>query len=194
MNALIGFTYCTALHRILNHVSWKTPHASNLLTCIGFQTPFMAYSIWTCFQKITFSMISNNLEYMYGYFFYDLCYLLQTDPFSIYVPHHIIATTSIYLLQMEKLSPSLALYSNLIVIMLEISTPLLNSLSFLQHPRYRSILLRLTYYLYFMTRIVLFPYFQLQLLPHIRSRLLSIFFVIIYSANLAFFYQLKQKI
>jgi hypothetical protein len=192
INALIGFIYCVVVHNILNTVGLTQPHAANLLTCVSFQIPFVIHSIWLCFQQPAYSDVMDNLDFLYGYFFYDTCYLLQTDPSSLFVIHHIIALACIHILKTKDLPAPYGIYCIIIAILLEFANPIINILPLIKESSYYPTILSICHDVLFISRIVLLAYFNLLFLPYAQSTMLWIIFAIIYTASVHFLLSLRK--
>ena len=168
MNSILGFLSCTTLHTLYRSIPLRTPRAANLLTCITFQTFFVTNAIRIYFYPST-EATSNNLDYLVGYFGYDLLYLLQTHPYSIYVVHHFIGLGLIHMIQKIGIPTHLLGEYNAVCISLEVVNPFLNLLSFAKHTSYYPMLLRFNYNLYILFRIIMFPGILYQLRSHFSS-------------------------
>jgi hypothetical protein len=111
----------------------------------------------------------EQLHAMGGYFLYDLCYLLQTTPFSGYVIHHLVAIGMLSVLCSLGL-PRLDLlsYYNQLCFVTEVTNPIITLRHFTKESKYercQRILMFLTYTVF---RIILYPLLSYRLMPHLE--------------------------
>ena len=109
---------CTALHEVATWIpSGRVKYAANLRTCIVFQLYFLWQAGSLLYASLygprdewpTQRLQSETMENLYalaGYFVYDLCFLLQTQPFSGFVLHHLMGLGMIRHLQTIGLPPA----------------------------------------------------------------------------------------
>ena len=93
MHIAISALSCGAFHYLCRFIPFKTREASNLLTCTLFQTYFVFQACRLLFSEPSDQVSEQtltNLSYLYGYFIYDLIYLLKTDCTSPFIIHHLV--------------------------------------------------------------------------------------------------------
>lgn len=193
MNSIIGFLSCTTLHTLYRGIPLRTPRAANLLTCITFQVFFVLNAIRIYFNP-SVEDTSDNLDYLVGYFGYDLMYLLQTHPYSLYVVHHLIGLGLVHLIQKLGIPTHLVQEYNAICISLEFVNPFLNLLSFSKQTAYYPLLLRFNYKLYILFRIIMFPGVSYQLRTHFSSPWVWTCFFAIYGMSLGWVWKMRALI
>jgi hypothetical protein len=186
MNTAIGFLSCTAFHQLARILPFRTPHSSNLITCSVFQFFFIARMINLYTMHLNATAETNTvLDYLCGYFLYDIGYLLSTTPFSFFIIHHGIGISLIHAIKQTNISTTLLPLCHAICIMIEAPSPFLNLLPFSKQTSYYPILLRFIYHLYFISRIILFPIASARLLSYLSySTSLTSFFSLIYAMSL----------
>ena len=196
---------CTAHHEIATWIPLgqsKVKYTANLRTCIAFQLYFLwqAGSLlyaslyeprneWTTRQLQKNTM--ENLNALAGYFVYDLCFLLQTQPFSGFALHHLLGLGIIRYLQNMGLPPAhlLTMY-NMFSFVTEVTNPTLNLRHFVKGTRWESFMRQLNFWLYTGFRIILFPVLSFQLHGALRSSPLLLLFLTVYGMSLMWYRRL----
>lgn len=190
MNSIIGFLSCTTLHTLYRGIPFRTSRAANLLTCITFQVFFVANAIRIYFNP-SVEATSDNLDYLVGYFGYDLLYLLQTNPYSLYMVHHLIGLGLVHMIQKMGIPTHLVHEYNAICISLEFVSPLLNIMTFAKQTSYYPMLLRFNYKLYILFRVILFPIISYPLRSHFSSPWVWTCFFAIYSMSVGWVWKMR---
>ena len=191
MNPIIGLLSCTTLHTLFRGIPFRTSRAANLLTCITFQTLFVANAIRIYYFDPSVEATSNNLNYLVGYFCYDLMYLIQTNPYSLYMIHHCIGLGLVHMIQKMGIPTHLVHDYNAICISLEFVSPLLNLLQFAKHTSYYPMLLRFNYKLYILCRVILFPVISYPLRSHFSSPWILTCFFAIYGMSIGWVWKMR---
>jgi hypothetical protein len=197
MNRFISALSCTVIHGLSRRIPFRTPNSANLITCITFQSFFVVQAIRLFFRSPTQETLEQsitNLDYLYGYFLYDIGYLLCTNPFSAYMIHHGLGISLIYVMQQYNPPLHLLSLSNAICVIIEIVSPFLNILPFAKQTSYYPILLRFIYHLYFVFRIFLFPMTSTYLISNIRSTALAGFLSVLYTMSLFWFRKMHHMV
>lgn len=190
MNSILGFLSCTTLHTLFCSIPLKTPRAANLLTCITFQTFFVTNAIRIYFYP-SVEATSNNLDYLVGYFGYDFMYLVQTNPYSLYMIHHCIGIGLAHMIQKMGIPTHLVREYNAICISLEFVSPFLNIMTFAKQTPYYPLLLCFNYGFYILFRIILFPGIGYQLRSHFSSPWIWTCFFAIYGMSLGWVWKMR---
>ncbi len=133
----------------------------------------------------------DNLNALAGYFVYDLCFLLQTTPFSGFVLHHVLGLGMIrYLQNMGVPPPHLLTMYNTLSFVAEVTNPMLNFRHFVKGTRCESLVRQINFWMYTGFRIILFPILSFQLHGALRSIPLLLPFLTIYVMSLMWYRQL----
>jgi hypothetical protein len=133
----------------------------------------------------------ENLYALAGYFVYDLCFLLQTQPFSGFVLHHLMGLGMIRHLQTIGLPPAhlLTMYHALSFVA-EVTNPTLNLRHFVKGTRWEPFMRQLNFWLYTGFRVILFPVLSFQLHGALRSVPLLLMFLTVYGMSLMWYRRL----
>ena len=187
MNIVSSFLSCSTLHYFARYLPLRTPQAPNLITCIGFQLFFIGNAArLSCHNPptlLTSEQTLHNLDYIYGYFLYDLGYLLHTQPSSFFIIHHLIGIGILHCIQYIGAPVSVVSEYNFLCLIVELINPLLNLLPFVKQTPYYPFFLRMIYDLYLVFRIILFPISSYRLMEHVPRRM-WVFFGLVYGMNL----------
>lgn len=173
---------CSLFHEVATLVPSRVRYAANLRTCIAFQLYFLwrAGSLLIASyqgvqdtdttQWIT-SETMRNLEALAGYFVYDLCFLLQTSPFSGFVLHHLIGLGMIGILR-EIGPPSAHLLTayNALCVVAEVTNPPLNLRHFLKGTRWEGVNRQVIFWTYTVCRMIMYPWMSYRLYQHVRCK------------------------
>lgn len=158
---LYGLTFCTTFH-LLFEKSELDSNKSNILTCIVFQIMFLftSYKLVYIYDDDYITILTlQNISFLYGYFIYDLIYMLFQDEYSKieYIIHHIIGLLILEILISSTGQVDTLLY-NIVSCVVETPNPFINLRILLKHNT------KLKYYnktiitfLYFVCRIILYP-------------------------------------
>lgn len=186
-----SLAFCATVE--LYSLNFMTQVKANLMACIMFQLLFIVNSIYIL--NGTEDECKENLEYLYGYFFYDTINLLinMEDSLVVYVLHHI---GSLYMLRRAiNLDIPVPYYATMVGLIGEFQNPLLNLKHFIQqYQTIKNINKTLLYYMYLLCRIMLFPVFSLLFLYSIKfDYLLFGLFLCFYGISVNWFVQMKKK-
>ena len=197
MNSIVKSTiYCTAIHICTNSFHSKIKSLPNIVTCILFQSLFVyragnllykSYYPNYYDQSILAIDTIKNLDYLSGYFIYDILYLLKTDPNSIFLIHHVIGLIMLYVI--KKLGAPLDLLNsyNAISFIAEITNPFLNMRYITKNTSYYSLNLKLILFTYTLFRMLAFPIVSFDLLLRLNSKTLWLSFSAIYIMSVVWF-------
>jgi hypothetical protein len=194
--SLIG---CTIVHELSNRLPMKrwsnVRHRGNLIASMVFQIYFVTKAAYLIYlehhggateflQEETF----QQLRVFIGYFIYDLCYLIQTDPSSGYVLHHLVAIGMLSVLCSLGL-PRLDLlsYYNQLCFVTEVTNPITTLRHFTKGSNYercQRVLMFLTYTIF---RVFLYPLLSYRLMPHLQHPSLVYLFLSIYGMSLVWY-------
>lgn len=194
---------CTALHEVATWIpSGRVKYAANLRTCIVFQLYFLWQAGSLLYASLygprdewpTQRLQSETMENLYalaGYFVYDLCFLLQTQPFSGFVLHHLLGLGMIRHLQTIGLPPAhlLTMY-HMLSFVSEVTNPTLNLRHFVKGTRWEPFMRQLNFWLYTGFRVILFPVLSFQLHGALRSVPLLLMFLTVYGMSLMWYRRL----
>lgn len=196
---------CTAFHEVATYLpSYKVKYAANLRTCIAFQLYFLGRAGFLLYATLANPLdeattrqiqvdTMNNLNALAGYFVYDLCFLLQTTPYSGFVLHHLLGIGMIrYLQNMGMPTTHLLTMYNTLSFVAEITNPTLNLRPFVKGTRWEPLVRQVNFWLYTGCRILLFPALFLQLHSALRETPLLLFFLTIYGMSLMWYRRLIQ--
>lgn len=173
-----------------------------LITCSLIHTyivPLCYYNLYNSFLKNELYIVSNNTLYMehvlLGYFLYDLLFMIQSSSrkyYTIYIIHHILSIIMTLSLNVYKAGNNIS--NNLLIILLETSSPFLNISKILNYidPKSNNSkqLFNISKKLYFYNRIILYG-FWICLTPFTYNN-----FTFVYKycyANLVFVYFASWK-
>lgn len=160
MEVVIGTVGCTLVHGIGTLFPFRTKDGANLMTCVVFQLFFLA----NCIRLL--GMPPNeeasqgtltNLDYLYGYFIYDFVYLFRINPKNIFILHHMVSMIIIHLIHYIGV-PFHTIYNyTMICLLLECANPLLNARHFLVNTNVYPLFMKITYYVFVLSRMILLP-------------------------------------
>lgn len=196
MNIVASAASCGTIHYLASRFPFQTRHAANLLSCSIFQAFFVLNALrlyrMNPSNEVSLNTITN-LEYLYGYFVYDLIYLISTDLLSPFIIHHLVGMTILHLIKPFGAPTNLLPYYNAICILGEVTSPFLNMRHFLKNTWIHPGWMRGIYYLYFASRIVTFPIVSVSLIYQLRSYGLAGTLFIIYRMSVFWFYRMNLK-
>lgn len=196
MHIVMSAVSCGTLHYLFRCIPFKTREAANLLTCTVFQIYFVFQACRLLFSEPSDQVSDGtlvNLSYLYGYFIYDLIYLLKTDYTSPFIIHHLVGMIILHRIKQIGAPISLLTHYNMICVLGEVTSPFLNLRHFFKNTRLFPFWMRGIYYLYFISRIIAFPIASGSLIYKLRSHELAGTLVIVYGMSLFWFYKLHQK-
>lgn len=196
---LISWIGCTAVHEFFNWLPMRqwayVRHRGNLMASMAFQL----YFVWKAgylihlehHDGVTELLQEETHQQLYalcGYFVYDLCYLLQTTPFSGYVLHHLVGIGMLSVLaQLGAPRPDLVLYYNQLCFVTEVTNPITSLRHFTKgtvFDRYQKMIMFLSYTVF---RVILYPFLSYRLMPHLQHPSLVYLFLSIYGMSLVWF-------
>ncbi len=196
IKSLLG---CSFVHEISNWIPmnrWSNVrHRGNLIASITFQIYFVSKALQLLYLEYrdgpNESLQEQTLEQLYaigGYFVYDLCYLLQTIPFSGYVLHHLIGLGMLNILyKLGPPHPNLISSYNQICIITEITGPILSLRHFTKGSYFEKTQKWLMVITYTLFRVILYPISSYKLHLHIQQPPLFYLFMMIYAMSLIWY-------
>jgi len=195
MSWLFSFCMCSTID--LYSRFFLGSKKSNIFTCISFQTYFIYNSILVL-NNLTYTNYIINLEYLYGYFLYDILNLFiyyPRDKNTLFIIHHIIAI--IMLRSVFTMNVINYYYPTMLCLIAEIQNPIMNLKEFLiPFPVIKEYNKKLLFIMYLIFRIILFPvysyYVIMYSLPEYNMYLISLS-MLIYSMSCSWFIQMKNK-
>ena len=197
MNDIVKSTvYCTAIHSITNMLEYKIKNLPNIVTCILFQSLFVyraGISLYKSYypnyyqQSIVAIDTLKNVDYLTGYFIYDILYLLKTDPKSMFLVHHVIGLIMLYVVKKIGAPVDLLKSYNAISFIAEITNPFLNMRYLTKNTSYYSLNMKLILLTYTLFRMIAFPIVSFDLLRRLNSKILRLSFSSIYIMSLLWF-------
>ena len=195
-NIVKSSIYCTGIHSLISILDTKIENLPNLITCILFQGSFIfrsAVSLYQSYhrrgydQSVVATDTIQSLDYLVGYFIYDLLYLLKTNPRSLFIIHHLIGLFMLYCIKQVGAPLHLLKHYNAICFIAEITNPFLNLRTLTKHTPYHSLNMKLILITYFIFRIIAFPLISSELLMQLNSKPLWASFSTIYGMSLLWF-------
>jgi hypothetical protein len=200
LTSLIG---CSALHEVVAYLPSRVRYAANLRTCIAFQLYFLWRAGTLLYASLYPPEASNtawiqtetmrNLDALAGYFVYDLCFLLQTTPFSGFVLHHLIGLGMIRYLHLAGPPPVHLLTAyNALCVVVEVVNPLLNLRHFVKGTRVEWIHRQAMFWMYTVFRVVLYPLLSFRLHQQLRSPPLFGLFLVVYAMSMVWYSRLLR--
>lgn len=183
LHAIYAFCFCSSIELYINKVT--TQVKANIISCIIFQILFIVNSILILNTQVTQEECKNNLQLLYGYFFYGTINLLLNleNAEFFYIIHHIL---SLYILSyISDLNLANPYYATSIALIGKFQNPILNLKVLIQdYPSLKKINKILFYYLYIVFRITLFPIYSILFLYSIELNFTLIaFFICIYTMS-----------
>lgn len=197
MNSIVkSLVYCGGIHSLISIVDTKIYNLPNAITCILFQSSFVFRSLVSLFQsyhrrhydqQLVANDTKQTLDYLIGYFIYDILFLLKTNPKSLFILHHFIGLLMIYVIQNTGFPVDLLKHYNAICVISEITNPVLNLRYITKDTPYYSLNMKLILLTYTLFRIIAFPLVSYELLPKLNSKILWASFTTIYCMSLLWF-------
>lgn len=196
-NWVVSFCVCSTIDLYSRYFIGSKK--SNILSCIVFQCFFICNSLYLITYNQSIDDYIINLQYLYGYFLYDIVNLFiyyMRDKNVIFIIHH---TISIILLR-SILTTGLRdyYYPTVLCLIAEIQNPVLNLKEFIvNYPLIKKYNKLLLFIMYLIFRIILFPIYAIlvireSLIIPINFNLIYLFFVL-YFASVNWFIQMKNK-
>jgi hypothetical protein len=197
MNSIVkSLIYCSSTHGIISLLDTKINNLPNAITCILFQSSFVFRSLVSLFQsyhrrqydqQIVANDTLQSLDYLTGYFLYDILFLLKTNPRSLFILHHIIGLVMISVIKYIGFPVELLKHYNAICVISEITNPVLNLRYLTKDTPYYSLNMKLILFTYTLFRVIAFPLVSNELLPKLNSKILWGSFITVYFMSLVWF-------
>ena len=193
MNHIIkSLIYCGGIHSLTSHIT----NLPNIVTCILFQSSFVfrsAISLYKSYhrrrydQQVVANDTLQNLDYLMGYFIYDILYLLKTEPTSLFIVHHLIGLCMITTIKKYGAPLDLLKDYNAVCVVSEITGPILNLRYITKNTPYYSLNMKLILITYTLFRMIAFPLVATELLSKLNSNLLLGSFAAVYMMSAVWF-------
>ena len=204
--------YCGGIHTLISLLDSNITNLPNIVTCILFQSSFVFRSAILLYQsyhrrRYDQQLVANdtlqNLDYLMGYFIYDILYLLKTEPTSLFIIHHLIGLCMI--LTVKQFGKSYSIKQplatdqvagapldllkdyNAVCLISEITGPILNLRYITKNTPYYSLNMKLILFTYTLFRMIAFPLVASELLTKIKSNTLLGSFVTVYMMSAVWF-------
>jgi hypothetical protein len=197
MNHIIkSSVYCGGIHTLISLLESKIENLPNIITCILFQSSFVLRSAILLYQsyhrrKYDQQIVANdtlqNLDYLMGYFIYDILYLLKSEPTSLFIVHHLIGLCMIITIKQYGAPLDLLKHYNAICFIAEVTSPIINLRYITKNTPYYSLNMKLILFTYTLFRMITFPLVCSELLSKLNSKLLWGSFVTIYMMSSIWF-------
>jgi len=203
IESLLG---CSAIHEISNWIPmsrWSNVrHRGNLIASMIFQV----YFVWKASRLlylehqngVTESLQEQTLQQLYavgGYFVYDLCYLIQTTPFSGYVLHHLVGLGMLSILcSLGPPRSELVSSYNQLCLVTEITNPIITLRHFTRGSAFERTQKWLMFFTYTVFRIILYPILSYRLHLRIQQPRLFNLFIGIYAMSLVWYRRILQML
>lgn len=160
---ITSFVGCSLSHQVMKKYG-LSDNISNIGSCILFQLYLIYNTGYLLHNEIFYQVVdpvesSKNLSLLYGYFIYDLLYLLSEENWGrnrTYILHHVVScmATDIVL----DLGLKTTFYQNAFILASEFTSPVINNRVLVRNnPRLKNINKTVMKYSYFACRIVAFP-------------------------------------
>lgn len=127
-----GFTGCTVIQMYLEKYTSLDRSKAWVITCILFQTYFVScaginiFNEWyqlKTYQELQLATL-DNMYIIYGYFIYDIIYMLEEYPDKVFLTHHVISL--IIINTIKQLGITETWYHSILCFILEVTNPFLN--------------------------------------------------------------------
>lgn len=189
--------YCGGIHSLTSLL--LTRHITNLpniVTCILFQSSFVfrsAISLYKSYhrrrydQQVVANDTLQNLDYLMGYFIYDILYLIKTEPTSLFIFHHLIGLCMITTIKKYGAPLHLLKHYNAVCVVSEITGPILNLRYITKNTPYYSLNMKLILLTYTLFRMIAFPLVASELLSKLNSNVLLGSFAVVYMMSAVWF-------
>lgn len=191
-----SFLFCASIE--LYASKFTTQVKSNILVCIIFQLYYIIHTIILVLNgNGNVTDCKDNLNLLYGYFFYDTVnlFLHLNDAEFMYIFHH---GLSLYIIDYAiklNLTTNNAMYISMIALISECQNPILNLKVFIQeYPELKRLNKMILYYMYFVFRIILFPIYSCLFLYTMKfDYIFTSFFLCIYTMSFNWFLTMHRK-
>ena len=186
------FAYCSVVQMYLIEFFEVSRKRANLTACILFQVYFVTNAFLILMEpesEITRTSTIQNIYNIYGYFMFDVLYLMKWKPESTtFIVHHmasLILLNTLILLGVKE-----TIQHNILCILLEGTNPFLNLREFIYiYPELKRFNKIVIFYTYLICRIILFPIFTIYFIYNVERYhyFLSIMLIGFYSISLSWF-------
>jgi hypothetical protein len=217
LNIISSALFCLLAHKSFKYFPLKnnSDFYKNIFSCIVFQLLFIFNSVKLTYQSLT-SNPSNeninvlqtntiqNMDFLIGYFVYDIYHLCKTSYTSPFLLHHVIGILILNSLKRFNIPADLIWLYNTLCFIGESTNPIINARYFTKGTTYYNFNVKLIYYTYLLIRMIMFPGFSYLFFKSIYNKLdtfsynsLKYMFIIIYSMSLFWFrkiYFMKKKL
>jgi len=197
-----SFIVCSAIQLYSEKVLGSVRNA-RYITCTLFQIYFVSSAfciVWWGFlgSKDHFELREltiQNINNIYGYFVYDMVYIMIDYPDATYIIHHIV---SMLIAEAGKsMGVDETFYHNLICVSLESPSPFLNLRYLIKdyYPSLKNVNNGVIYWLYLLCRIVSFPIIYFFFIKEIKEDYVygvSTGFGLIYVASVMWFLKISK--
>lgn len=197
MNPIVkSLVYCGGIHSVISLIDTHIHNLPNAITCILFQSSFVLRSLISLYQsyhrrrydqQVVAADTLHNLDYLIGYFIYDILFLLKTNPKSLFIVHHLIGLLIIFVIKQIGVPLDLLKHYNAICLISEITNPVLNLRYITKNTPYYSLNMKLILFTYTLFRMIAFPLVSSEILPKLDSKLLWGSFITIYAMSVVWF-------
>jgi hypothetical protein len=138
-------------------------------------------------QQVVANDTLQNLDYLMGYFIYDILYLLKTEPTSLFIVHHLIGLCMIITIKKYGAPLDLLKHYNAVCVVSEITGPILNLRYITKNTPYYSLNMKLILVTYTLFRMIAFPLVATKLLSKLNSNVLLGLFATVYMMSALWF-------
>jgi hypothetical protein len=197
-----SFMICSTI-QLYSEKAVESVRNARYITCILFQIYFVssaAYIVWCGFlgSKNYFELRDltiQNINDIYGYFVYDIVYILIDYPDATYIIHHIV---SMLIAEAGKgMGVDETFYHNLICVFLETPSPFLNLRYIIRdyYPKLKGVNNGIIYWSYLLCRIIAFPIIYSFFIKEIKEDYIysvSTGFALIYVASVMWFLKISK--
>lgn len=197
MNHIIKSSiYCGGIHTLISLLDSHITNLPNIVTCILFQSSFVfrsAISLYQSYhrrrydQQVVANDTLQNLDYLMGYFIYDILYLLKTEPTSLFIVHHLIGLCMITTIKQYGAPLDLLKHYNAVCVVSEITGPILNLRYITKNTPYHSLNMKLILLTYTLFRMIAFPLVSSELMSKLNSNVLLGSFATVYMMSAVWF-------
>jgi hypothetical protein len=203
MDIIKSLITCSGAHQLFRFMDVKIEESPNLLTCILFQMYFILRSSFTVYQSLLPEQYSTALvststleqvDYLIGYFIYDIIYLFYRHPRSPFIIHHLIGFIMLFSMKWIGIPNEYLFHSNAICVLGEITNPILNLRTFTKGTSYYDLNMKMVGITYFLFRMIGFPAVSYPLLKHMQSKPLWFCFGSIYIMSMIWFKKIVYMI
>jgi hypothetical protein len=161
-----GFTGCTVIQMYLEKYTSLNRSKVWTITCILFQIYFVSYAGINIYnewyqlkshEELQLATL-NNMYIIYGYFIYDIIYMLEEYPDKVFLTHHLVSLIIINTIKQMGITETW--YHNILCFILEVTNPFINlrQLPLIKNsPLLKILNKRMIFITYLVCRIILLP-------------------------------------